>query len=73
MNNNYGRGRGVAKEYRNTFEYNRLCLLNQMGAQYFKFVMNLEGTFKKFRQRRFMHSKYYKLNLYWIWQVKMST
>ena len=39
LNNNQGGGRGVSKEYRNTFEHDKMCLVNEMRAQFFKLVM----------------------------------
>lgn len=30
LNSNQGGGREVAKEYRNTFEHNKMCLVNEM-------------------------------------------
>ena len=30
LNNNRGGGRGVSKEYRNTFENDKMCLVNEM-------------------------------------------
>ena len=56
LNTNQGGGRGVHKVNRSTFERDRMCLVNEMRAQIFKLVMRLEGTFKKFRQRRFLPS-----------------
>jgi hypothetical protein len=56
LNSNQGGGRGVSKEYRNTFEHDRMCLVNEMREQFFKIVMRLEGTFKNFRQRIFFPS-----------------
>ena len=32
LNSNQGGGRGVAKKYRNTFEHNKMCLVNEMQA-----------------------------------------
>ena len=49
LNNNQGGGRGVAKEYRNTFEHDKMCLVNEMQAQIFKLVMRSEGTFQNFK------------------------
>ena len=48
LNINQVGGRGFAKEYRNTFEHDKMCLVNEMRAQFFKFVMRIEGTFQKF-------------------------
>jgi hypothetical protein len=56
LNNNQGGGRGVAKEYRNTFEHDKMCLVNEMRAQFFKLVMRSEDTFKNFKERRFLAS-----------------
>ena len=56
LNNNQGGGRGVAKEYRITFEHEKMCLVNEMRAQFFKLVMRSEGTFKNFKERRFLAS-----------------
>ena len=56
LNNNQGGGRGVAKEYRNTFEHDKMCLVNEMRAQFFKPVMRSEGTFQNFKDRRFLAS-----------------
>ena len=56
MNNNQGGGKGVTKEYRNTFEHDKMCLVYEMQAQFFKLVMRSEGTFKNFKKRRFLSS-----------------
>ena len=56
MNNKQGGGRGVAKEYRNTFEHDKMCLVNEMRAQFFKLVMRSEGTFQNFKEIRFLAS-----------------
>ena len=56
LNNNQRGGRGVAKEYRNTFEHDKMCLVNEMRAQFFKLIMRLEGTFQNFKERRFLAS-----------------
>ena len=45
LNRNQGGGRGVHRENRSTFEHDRMCLVNEMRAQFFKLVMRLEGTF----------------------------
>ncbi len=34
LNNNQGGGRVVVKEYRNTFEHDKMCLVNEMQAQF---------------------------------------
>ena len=47
LNNNQGGWRGVPKEYRNTFEHEKMCLVNEMRAQFFKLVMRSYGTFLK--------------------------
>ena len=57
MNINQGGGRGVSKEYRNTFKHNKMCLVNEVRAQFFKLVMRLEGIFQNFQQTRFLLSK----------------
>ena len=46
LNRNQGGGRGVAKENIDTFEHDRMCLVNEMRGQFFKLVMRSEGTFK---------------------------
>jgi len=56
LNKNQGGGRRVAKEYRNTFEHDKMCLVNEMRAQFFKLVMRSEGTFQNFKERRFLAS-----------------
>ena len=56
LNINQGGGRGVAKENRGTFEHDRMCIENQMRGTFFNLVMRSEGTFQKFRQRRFLPS-----------------
>jgi hypothetical protein len=56
LNNNQGGGRGVAKEDRNTFEHDKMCVVNEMRAHFFKLAMRLEGTFQNFKQRRFLPS-----------------
>ena len=61
LNNNQGGGRGVAKEDRNTFEHDKMCVVNEMRAHwlrahFFKLAMRLEGTFQNFKQRRFLSS-----------------
>ena len=56
LNNNQGGGSGVAKEYRNRFEYDKMCLVNETWAQFFKLVMRSEGTFQNFKERRFLAS-----------------
>ena len=53
LNRNQGGGRGVAKENRGKFEHDRMCLVNEMRGQIFKIFKISEGTFQKFRQRRF--------------------
>ena len=53
LKSNQGGGRGFAKEYRNTFEHDKMCLVNEMRAQFFKLVMRSEGTFQNFKERRF--------------------
>jgi len=52
LNSSQGGGRGVDNEYRNTFEHDIMCLVNEMTAQFFKLFMRLEGTFQNFIQRR---------------------
>ena len=54
LNRNQRGGRWVSKEYRCTFEHDKICLINEMRAQIFMLVMILEGTFQNFRQRRFL-------------------
>ena len=39
LNSNQGGGRGVHRDNRSTFEHDRMCLVNEMRAQFFKFVM----------------------------------
>ena len=39
LNNNQGGGRGVHRENRSTYEYDRMCLVNEMRAQFFNLVM----------------------------------
>ena len=39
LNSNQGGGRGVAKESRDTFEHDRMCLVNEMRGQFFNLVM----------------------------------
>ena len=56
LNSNQGGGRGFAKVYRNTFEHNKMCLVNEMWAQFFKIFIRSKGTFQNFQQRRFMPS-----------------
>ena len=56
LNSNQGGGRGIAKENTSTFEHDRMCLVNEMRAQFFKIVMRSEGTFQKFRQRKLFPS-----------------
>ena len=56
LNNDLGRGIRVAKEYRNTFEHDKMCLVNEMRAQSFKLVMISEGTLQNFKERRFLAS-----------------
>ena len=56
LNRNQGEGRGVTKEYRNTFEHDKMCLVNEMQAQFFKLVMRLESTFQNFKERIFLAS-----------------
>ena len=56
LNSNQGGGRGVAKEYRNTFEHDKIFLVNEMRAQFFKLVMSSKGTFQNFKERRFLAS-----------------
>ena len=48
LNRNQGGGRGVHKENRSTFEHDRMSLLNNMGANFFKLVMISKVTFQKF-------------------------
>ena len=50
LNNNQGGGRRVTKEYRNTFEHEKMYLVNEMRAQFFKLVMRSEGTFQNFKE-----------------------
>ena len=45
LNSNKGRGRGVSKKYRSTFEHERMCLVNEMRGHFFNLVMRSEGTF----------------------------
>ena len=56
LSNNQWGGRGVAKVYRNTFEHDKMCLVNEMRAQFFKLVMKLEGTFQNFEEIIFLDS-----------------
>ena len=49
LNCNQGGGRGVAKDNRDTFEHERMCLVNEMRGKIFKLVMRSEGTFQNFR------------------------
>ena len=51
LNSNQGGGREVA-EYRNRFEHDITCLVNDMWEQFLNLVMSSKGTFQKFRQRR---------------------
>ena len=48
LNNNKGGGRGVAKEYRNTFEHDKMCLVNEMQTQFFQTGYEIRGYFPKF-------------------------
>jgi len=45
FNSNRGGGRGVSNEYRNNFEHEKMCLVNEMRSQFFKLVMWSKGTF----------------------------
>ena len=56
LNRNQGGGRGFGKEYRNTFEHDKMCLVNYMQTQFFTLVMRSEGTFQNFKERRFVAS-----------------
>ena len=56
VNRNQEGGRGVPKEYRNTFEHEKMCLLNEIQAQFFKLLMRSEGTFQNFKERIFLAS-----------------
>ena len=56
LNNNQGGGRGLVKEYRKTFEHDKMCLVNEMWAQFFKLVMRSEGSFQNFKEIRFLAS-----------------
>ena len=49
LNNNQGGGRRVLKEYRNTIEHDKIFLLNNMQARFFKLVMRLEGNFQNLK------------------------
>ena len=56
LNSNQGRRRWVSKENKCTFQHDRMCLVNEMRVQFVNLVMRLEGSFQKFRQRRFFPS-----------------
>lgn len=56
FNTNQGGGGWVSKEYRNTFEHDRMCLVNNTREQIFKLVMGSTGTLQKFWQIRFLPS-----------------
>ena len=46
LNINQVGGRGVAKEYRNTFQHDKMCLVNEIQAHNFKLFMRSKGTFQ---------------------------
>lgn len=56
LNRNQGGGRGVSKEYRNTFEHNKMCLVNEMWEKKFNLVIRSKGIFQNIQQRIFLPS-----------------
>ena len=56
LNRNQGGGRGFHRDNISTFEHDRKCILNEMREHFFILFMRSEGTFQKFRQRRFLPS-----------------
>jgi hypothetical protein len=51
LNTNQGAQRGcIGMDYQNTFDHDKMCLVNEMREQFFKLVMRSEGILQKQKQ-----------------------
>ena len=49
LNRNQGGGRGFHRDNISTFEHDRMCILNEMRAQFFILFMRSERTFQNLK------------------------